>query len=205
MHRYLLIVLIIFSSCQKQEEIVLLQEITNWEFKYQGNWHKAIVPGNNFSDLLQHNLIPDPFYGTNEDSVEWVAKRDWLYKSEFILTENALKKQNQVLVFYGLDTYTKIFLNDSLILETDNMFRKWEVDIKNILQQENELLIKFESPSIIEEKKQAQLGYHLPGDNRVFTRKAGFHYGWDWGPKISSSGIWRKIELESWMSIFFFY
>ena len=94
-----------------------------------------------------------------------------------------------------MDTYTKIFLNDSLILETDNMFRKWEVDIKNILQQENELLIKFESPSRIEEKKQAQLGYHLPGDNRVFTRKAGFHYGWDWGPKISSSGIWRKIEL----------
>ena len=109
----------ILSSCQKQEEIVLLQEITNWEFKYQGNWHKAIVPGNNFSDLLQHNLIPDPFYGTNEDSVEWVAKRDWLYKSEFILTEKTLKKQNQVLVFYGLDTYTKIFLNDSLILETD--------------------------------------------------------------------------------------
>ena len=102
MHRYLLIVLIILSSCQKQEEIVLLQEIANWEFKYQENWHKAIVPGNNFSDLLQHNLIPNPFYGTNEDFVQWVAKRDWLYKSEFVLTENTLKKQNQISIVKSL-------------------------------------------------------------------------------------------------------
>ena len=42
------------------------------------------------------------------------------------------------------------------------------------------------------------LGYKLPGGNRVFTRKAGFHYGWDWGPKISTAGIWRAVELQSW-------
>ena len=190
--------MVILSSCKKQEEISLSQEINDWEFKYEGDWHKAIVPGNNFSDLLRHNFILDPFYGTNEDSVQWVTKRDWLYKSEFLATENTLKKQNKILVFYGLDTYAKIFLNDSLILVADNMFRKWEVDIKGLLQKENELSIKFEAVSEIEEKTQADLEYHLPGGDRVFTRKAGFHYGWDWGAKIAPSGIWRKVTLESW-------
>ena len=37
----------------------------------------------------------------------------------------------------------------------------------------------------IEKEKKEFLGYTLPGGDRVFTRKAGFHYGWDWGAKIS--------------------
>ena len=188
----------ILSSCKGEEDIILSQKINDWEFEYEGEWQKAIVPGNNFSDLLKHNFIIDPFYGTNEDSLQWVAKRDWLYKSEFLVTENTLKKQNQILVFYGLDTYAKVFLNDSLILVANNMFREWGIDVQGILQKENKLSIKFEAVSEIEEEKQADLGYHLPAGNRVFTRKAGFHYGWDWGAKITPSGIWRKVELESW-------
>ena len=74
------------------------QIIKEWEFEYDGDWHNAIVPGNNFSDLLKHNFILDPFYGTNEDSVQWIARRDWLYKSEFLVTEKTLKNQNQILI-----------------------------------------------------------------------------------------------------------
>ena len=198
MYKYLVILLVFFSACIKQEEGNLSQEISNWEFEHESDWYKAAVPGNNFSDLLKHNFILDPFYGTNEDSVQWVAKRDWLYKSEFLVTENTLKKQNKILVFYGLDTYAKVFLNDSLILVADNMFRKWGIDVQGILQKENKLSIKFEAVSEIEEGTQTELGYHLPGGDRVFTRKSGFHYGWDWGAKIAPSGIWRKVELESW-------
>ena len=108
-------------SCTRQEKTLHSQIIKNWKFEFQGTWHKATVPGNNFSDLLSYNFIPAPFYGTNDDSVQWVSKRDWSYKSEFSATENTLKKQNQILVFYGLDTYAKVYLNDSLILSADNM------------------------------------------------------------------------------------
>ena len=96
MYKSLFIALVILSSCKRQEEIILSQKINNWEFEYEGGWRKAIVPGNNFSDLLKHNFILDPFYGTNEDSLQWVAKRDWFYKSEFLVTENTLKQQNQI-------------------------------------------------------------------------------------------------------------
>ena len=190
--------MVIFSSCRKEEKSILIQEISNWEFSFEDEWHKADVPGNIFSDLLNHNFIIDPFYGTNEDSVQWVANKNWHYKSVFSVDEITLKRQKQFLVFNGLDTYAKVYLNDSLILVADNMFRKWEVDVKRILQKKNFLEIQFESVSEIEKKKQTVLGYSLPGGSRVFTRKAGFHYGWDWGAKISPTGIWRKVELQSW-------
>ena len=190
--------LILFSSCRKEEKSILIQEISNWEFSFENEWHKADVPGNTFSDLLNHNFIADPFYGTNEDSVQWVANENWHYKSVFLSDQITLKRQKQFLVFNGLDTYAKVYLNDSLILVADNMFRKWKVDVKGILQKNNLLEIQFESVSKIEKQKQNILGYSLPGGSRVFTRKAGFHYGWDWGAKISPTGIWRKVELQSW-------
>ena len=109
LYKYLLILLVVLSACTKQEKALHSQIIKDWKFEYEEDWHKAIVPGNNFSDLLKHNFILDPFYGTNEDSVQWISERDWHYKSHFSATENTLKKQNQILVFYGLDTYAKVF------------------------------------------------------------------------------------------------
>jgi beta-mannosidase len=196
--KYLIILLVTFSSCQKQETDSLSKKLTNWEFEYKGEWYEAKVPGNNFSDLLNHGFITDPFYGTNEDSVQWVAENDWIYQSKFSVLEDTLTKNNHLLCFHGLDTYAKVFLNDSLILQADNMFRSWEIDVSKILKEENTLLVKFDAVSKIENEKQTVLGYSLPGGSRVFTRKAGFHYGWDWGAKITPSGIWRKVELKSW-------
>ena len=96
MYKYLLILLVVLSACTKQEIALHSQIIKDWKFEYEEDWHKAIVPGNNFSDLLRHNFIINPFYGTNEDSVQWIARRDWLYKSEFLVTENTLKNVENI-------------------------------------------------------------------------------------------------------------
>jgi beta-mannosidase len=91
-----------------------------------------------------------------------------------------------------------VYLNDSLILKTNNAFRAWKADIKPLLKPENELRILFESTSKYEETEKAKLAYELPEGNRIFTRKAQFQYGWDWGPKLNTSGIWRPINLVAW-------
>ena len=162
------------SSCIKQEKDNLSQEIKNWEFEYENAWYEAGVPGNNFSDLLNHGLISDPFYGTNEDSVRWIAEKNWNYRSKFSVSEKTLIKNNQLLVFKGLDTYAKIYLNDSLLLVVDNMFQTWDVDVSNILKKENTLTIKFNAASKIEKQKQTALGYSLPGGDRVLHEKQVF-------------------------------
>ena len=32
----------------------------------------------------------------------------------------------------------------------------------------------------------------------VFTRKAPFHYGWDWGPRLVTCGVWKPVKLVAW-------
>jgi beta-mannosidase len=31
-----------------------------------------------------------------------------------------------------------------------------------------------------------------------YVRKAAYQYGWDWGPRVVTEGIWQDVRLESW-------
>lgn len=171
----------------------------NWQFSQKGKnkWHKATVPGTVHSDLYSNKLIPDPFYGTNEQTLKWIENEDWEYKSSFKVSSEDLKSDHIELCFEGLDTYATVFLNDSLILKANNMFRKWNVDVKHLLKKgNNSLYIIFESAVNKGKQLASQLSYLLPGDERVFTRKAQYQYGWDWGPRFVTAGIFKNIKLN---------
>ncbi len=201
----LLLLIVVCFSCQPKHDLpttINLDE--NWQFKKVSDtvWHSATVPGNVFSDLLHHQLIEDPFICNNEEKVQWVSETDWEYKTTFSLNEDLLEKKNFELNFEGLDTYASVYLNDSLILKANNAFRKWEVDVKPLLKLENELRLVFESTSKYEAQAKEKLSYELPEGERIFTRKAQFQYGWDWGPKLNTSGVWRPIKLVGWNDVY---
>ena len=187
-------------SCQTKYDVpVIIKLNKNWQFKKVTDtlWQSATVPGNVHSDLLDHQLIEDPFIGDNEKKVQWVSETDWEYKTTFSIDEETLQKKNIELNFEGLDTYASVFLNDSLILKTNNAFREWNLDVKVLLKLTNEFKIRFESTSKFEETEKEKLNYQLPEGERIFTRKAQFQYGWDWGPKLNTLGIWKPIKLTA--------
>ncbi len=200
--RYSLLLLILLCvGCQTKHDVPQTIELhTNWEFKKatESNWSPATVPGNVHSDLLDNELIENPFIGNNEHDLQWISETDWEYKSTFSVDNETLEKKHIELNFEGLDTYASVFLNDSLILKTNNAFHEFQVDVKSLLKSDNELRIVFENTAKYEEQEKAKLGYTLPESNRIFTRKAQFQYGWDWGPKMNTSGIWRPITLKAW-------
>ncbi|MDH7913329.1 glycoside hydrolase family 2 protein [Winogradskyella sp. SYSU M77433] len=201
----LLLLIIICFSCQPKHDLPTTINLNeNWLFKKVTDtvWHSATVPGNVFSDLLHHQLIEDSFIGNNEEKVQWVSETDWEYKTTFSLSEDLLEKKHFELNFEGLDTYASVYLNDSLILKANNAFRKWELDVKSLLKLENELRLVFESTSKYEAEAQEKSSYELPEGERIFTRKAQFQYGWDWGPKLNTSGIWRPIKLVAWNEVY---
>jgi len=185
----------------------VMQINTGWQFREVGktDWHDATVPGCVHTDLLANKLIDDPFYRDNEKKQQWIDKKDWEYKTTFKIAPQTLERENVELVFEGLDTYAQVFLNEQLMLSVDNMFRTWRVDAKQKLKAgDNTLRIVFRSPVNEILPVMAKLNYQLPAPNdqgektSPFTRKAPYHYGWDWGPRFVTSGIWRPVSLEAW-------
>jgi beta-mannosidase len=171
-----------------------------WEFKSVKGaaWRPAVVPGCVHTDLLAAGLIPDPFDGENEIKVQWVDKEDWEYRRTFDAAPDLLSRARVELVAEGLDTYARLFLNGRPLGETDNQFRLWRFDVKPfLLAGRNELRIVFDSPVRREAEFKARLPHRLPGE-APHSRKSPYHFGWDWGPRLTTSGVWRPIRLEAW-------
>ena len=174
---------------------------SNWEFReaHTGTWRPTAVPTSVHTALLKTGQIEDPFYGANEEKLQWIEQKDWEFQCTFDVDAVTLERKHVELIFRGLDTYAQVYLNDSLILEANNMFRTWQVEVKKHLQPTgNRLHIYFESPVKKVETDWKNLGYELPGGIRTMTRKAQFHYGWDWGPRFAGCGILKQPELLAW-------
>ena len=173
----------------------------DWQFRRAGgnDWLEAVVPGCVHTDLLANGLIEDPFFGDNERSLQWIELEDWEYRTRFDLPPAMLEHDRVDLVFEGLDTYAEIYLNDSLLLRADNMFREWRVGCAGAARAgENGLRVVFRSPVRAVEEQWRSLDAELPGGPRVLTRKAACQYGWDWAPRFATCGVWRPVRLEAW-------
>jgi beta-mannosidase len=190
-----------------QGSVLRITLATGWQFREVGKdaWHPAIVPGCVHTDLLNNKLIDDPFYRDNEQKLQWIGKTDWEYQTSFNVAPEMLSRDRIQLVFEGLDTYAEVFLNNESLLAADNMFRTWRVDCKRLLKAgANTLRIRFRSPINEILPLMAKMNYQLPASNdqgektSPHTRKAPYQYGWDWGPRFVTSGIWRPVYLESW-------
>ncbi|MEJ2679650.1 MAG: hypothetical protein P8174_11340 [Gemmatimonadota bacterium] len=170
-------------------------------------WRAARVPGTVHTDLLYDSVIPDPFTGTNESKLQWIGRRDWEYATTFGIPSFVFRHRHFELQFDGLDTYADVRLNGQPVLHADNMFRAWTVDVtRQVREGQNRLDIVFHSPIPREDSMAAAFPYRLPAGNdphgtRVFTRKAAYHYGWDWGPRFVTAGIWRPARVRAWSGV----
>lgn len=206
---FTIILLTVLGYTSLAQNIIMLSD---WKFKQAGSskWYDAKVPGYVHLDLYKNGLIQDPFYRLNEKDLQWIDKVNWEYKVNFKIDKAFTESDQLYLVIKGLDTYADVYLNNHLIHVNSNMFilNRLLVD-KSILSDTNELRIYFKSPTIEGLKKLEAFGFPLPADNdqsengglgpnkvSVFTRKAPYHFGWDWGPRLVSSGIWRDIYFE---------
>lgn len=210
--------LVLLTGCQQKDpNLMITTELSDgWTFRQadQEEWLPATVPGCVHTDLLKNGKIEDPFYRLNEHKLQWIDKVNWEYKTSFTVDEAMFKRDRLALDFKGLDTYADVFVNGTQVLAADNMFREWLVDVKPQLKAgTNELRIVFRSPIVEGLKKYDANSFVIPVSGNdlaeigqvegnkmvsVYTRKAGYHFGWDWGPRLVSSGLWRPVYLTAW-------
>jgi beta-mannosidase len=162
----------------------------------------ATVPGCVHTDLRRARAIPDPFRGTNEAGLQWIDEREWEYAADFRIGGDMLGEEVVDLVADGLDTLATVRLNGSLVARTENMFIGYRWDVRRLLRKgRNTLSIRFASATRY--IRTHRLG-HTPRDINdpvgrcTVIRKEQCQFGWDWGPRYVTAGIWQDIRLEGW-------
>jgi len=156
------------------------------------------VPGDVHRALIAVGRIEDPFYDQNEFNCAWIEEREWWYRVHFDGTDSALRVGERLrLVFHGLDTFATIWLNGVELGRHHNMFTELVFDVTDYLHpgQQNVLALCFDPPMA---HASDPSGFIPWGRNpeRVYMRKAQFGFGWDWGPRLPTVGIWRPVELR---------
>ncbi|XP_014285287.1 beta-mannosidase [Halyomorpha halys] len=162
------------------------------------------VPGGIYSDLK--SILGDILYGNRDEDYKWVGRSDWTYHTEFTVSAADLKHKSVWLVLHGVDTIGEVYLNDRHILSCNNMFVRYNVNIKySLVAGNNRLVVSFKSPVLEAERLTSKQGYVVPpncpppsyhGECHVnMLRKMQASFSWDWGPSFPSVGLWKPVEI----------
>lgn len=142
-------------------------------------------------------------------SYRWIAFDNWTYTTTFTGSAQLRAKQKVLLVFDGVDTVASIWLNGVVVGKTDNMFRRYDFPVRDLLKDEDNVLkVSFLSPVVYaSERRKAHSAYRVPpecppdvqkGECHVnFIRKEQRSFSWDWGPSFPTMGLWKGVRLEA--------
>lgn len=173
----------------------------NWEMcsRNDQQWLAASVPGSVYTELYQHQKMPDPYWKDNEHKALLLMEQDYEYRTTFTVLPDLFAKERIILCFESVDTIADIYLNDKLLGRTVNQHRIWEFEVKSyLLAGENHLQVVLHSPLryIREEFQKCPTFGTVDGmDGFVHIRKAHYMFGWDWGAHLPDAGILRPVSL----------
>jgi len=176
-------------------------ELTSGSFNPEG-WINATVPGTVLTTLLNNKLIPDPFFGLNNNLIPDVHEtgRDyytyWFYR-EFELPE--LNNDQQVwLSFRGINYFADIFLNGKRVNANTHqgmyLREKYLITPYLLKGKKNRLAVWVAPPDPVGNPNGGQGGDGTIGRNITMQ----FTAGWDWICPVRdrNTGIWDQVALE---------
>lgn len=156
------------------------------------------VPGDFYSDLTALDVLPEPYIGDNAKRLP-ALELNPVYTRTFTYNREE-EIHRAVLSFAGVDTLARIYLNNHLLGETNDMHTTWEYDVLGKLKEgENTIRVEFRDPRPVYAENHARRPLRgaedsLPGYQ--FVRKAHFMTGWDFAPEMINVGLFRPVELR---------
>ncbi len=199
---FLLLLIFIISSTSYSQSNKL-----SWKFFHPINktWIDAGSHGSVQEKLIESGELPDPFYGLNEEKFGWIEEYKWEFKSEFDLNEKEATINFLEIEFPGIDTYAKVYLNDSLIITAENNFKPYRFQIRNLVKLKNNILrVEFTPPTMYHAERYKNEKFHYPATNDVgkiaiapYTRKPQYQFGWDWAIRMNTIGFLKPVVIHS--------
>ncbi len=159
----------------------------------------ASLPGCVHVALMNAGAIGDPREGTNERSQQWVGETDWTYVAR-LPAFTTRPGDTARLILEGLDTCAEIIVNGTVAGRFESQHVTWRCEVGHLLAGADDVLeIRFTAPLARIRHLERTMGARpVNGDWDPFNviRKSACNFGWDWGPKVATCGIWRAIRLE---------
>lgn len=176
-------------------------EISKPGFSLEG-WMNAVIPGTVLTTQLENRMIPDPFYGMNNEQIPdiyHVGKDYYTYWFVKDFDEKYPEKDEQVwLHFRGVNYGCDVFLNGKKLNDKTHkgMFLRQAYNITDLLSKEgsNRLAVIVFPPDHVGNPNGGQGGDGAIGKNVAHQYVA----GWDWIQPIRdrNTGIWDKVLIE---------
>ncbi|KAI6214741.1 hypothetical protein M3Y94_00304500 [Aphelenchoides besseyi] len=141
--------------------------------------------------------------------LRWVSRTQWSYHAILNIKSKIFQYPNIFLEFKGLDTISRVYLDDQLLGRSSNQFRTYSFDVTNKLRSNSTLRLTFESPvryakhqfNHYKNRFKVEIPPSCPvdvqnGDCHVnFIRKTQSSFSWDWGPSFPTVGIYKDVNL----------
>lgn len=158
-------------------------------------WMTAKVPGDVHSALIERRLIDNPYFGHNDLNSRWVEDKEWWYRTQFEY-KLAGPEEKHELIFEGLDTFATVFVNGLEIGTADNALMGHTFDVTRIIRNgRNTIAVQFD-PLRLHNRDKEKFQWSSYTKERPWIRKAAMNFGWDWGPRLVTVGIWGAVRLE---------
>ena len=160
------------------------------------------IPGDVHSTLAGNGVIDNPYYRSNELTVDWVNQTQWVIARQFHVDTDSIHLV-QTLELDQVDCIASVFVNNKLAGNTNSQFIRYAFDISElIVAGENSLRIEFDIARDVAEQKAERFPFELPySDNcRIahnnLLRKTACHAGWDWNICLMPTGVYGGVYLH---------
>lgn len=184
-----------FTSLYGQHEL-------KWNYFHpiKKTWFPYQTHGSIQEKLIESKELPSPFFELNEEKFNWIENHNWELVSEPIFGGFNESKVIDIQ-FPSVDTYAKIYWNDSLVLLTENAFRPYKIQVILLPKTRNVLKALFTPPVLYHEKRFKDETFHYPAPNDQnpiavsnLTRKPQYQFGWDWVARMNTIGFLEPVH-----------
>ncbi|WP_440118707.1 beta-mannosidase [Paenibacillus sp. QZ-Y1] len=159
-------------------------------------WIGAEVPGDVHAALVERSIIDPPYYGHNDAKSRWVEQKEWWYRTNFNLVKDGESEAYFELIFEGLDTFATVYVNGHEVGQTANMLMSHAFDVTTLVRNGwNAIAVKFD-PLHLHHRDKETFDWSSYTKERPWLRKAAMNFGWDWGPRMVTVGVWGTVRLE---------
>ncbi len=166
------------------------------------------IPNSVHWSYYKAGKLPHPYYHKNSLQYTWLDEKAWYYRRSFKLPQNATDKY-VFLCFEGVDYFSKVWVNDSLVGVHEGMFGGPTVEISRFLKADNEIVVEvragnwgnkatyYESlprTASGEFDYSKRTGYNPRASGRII--KPWVISGGSGGEPFFSVGMWQGVRLE---------